>query len=24
VPLLLVFAFLGRRIISGIMHGTPH
>jgi cellobiose transport system permease protein len=23
VPLLLVFAFLGRRIISGIMHGTP-
>ena len=23
VPLLLVFAFLGRRIITGIMHGTP-
>ena len=24
VPLLLVYAFLGRRIISGIMHSTPH
>jgi cellobiose transport system permease protein len=24
VPLLLVFASLGGRIISGIMHGTPH
>jgi cellobiose transport system permease protein len=23
IPLLLVFTFLGRRIISGIMHGTP-